>query len=57
MDRSYAKFHSLLDRIRKRGRFPGRCALVGFDPIGDQRCMKLSSLLRDIAKQWTVSVQ
>lgn len=32
-------------------------ALVGFDPIGDQRCMKLSSLLRDIAKQWTVSVQ
>lgn len=26
-----------------------------FDPIGDQRCMKLSSLLRDIAKQWAAS--
>lgn len=55
MDRSYAG-NSIPYPVRKRGRFPGRCALA-FDPIRGQRCMKLSSLLRDIAKQWTVSVQ
>lgn len=55
MDRSYAG-NSIPYPVRKRGRFPGRCAL-SFDPIRGQRCMKLSSLLRDIAKQWTVSVQ